>query len=113
MSSNSIEILSLDSPIFAELKQQINSEIQRVLMQADLGNFQGGEISAKINIVLYPDYVDDYDFKRPGIDYQVVTNLRKQYKQTGGFHPQYEELRAIDGVYGLVHIEDAQMDFLD
>lgn len=113
MSSTSIEIISLDSPIFVELKQQINSEIQRVLLQADPGNFQGGEITAKINIVLYPDYVDDYDFKRPGIDYQVVTNLRKQYKQIGGFHPQLEEIRSVDGVYGLVPVEEAQMDFLD
>lgn len=83
-----------------ELKRQINSEIQRVLMQAELGHFEGGDVTAKIVINVVKDAVDGYEFKRPAIDYSVTTNLRKQYKQTGGYHTLDNELLSVEGFMG-------------
>lgn len=115
--------INFNSQIFEELREQINTAIQLCLHKTEVGNFDSGDISIKINVKLL-DHVENfkneygeeypYEYKTPVFEYAVTTNLKEAHKLSGMFIENDSELvREDDGHFSLKPIEKAQISIFD
>lgn len=116
--------INVDSPLFKEALNLLDSEIKRIVEKIYNDEFKSGEVTLKLNIRLVEDFkefpaVDDLGFKnseivyfnKPIIEHNVSTTLKKQFKEKGSISLD-SEIKKIDGQFVLVPVKDPQLDML-
>jgi hypothetical protein len=125
LSSRVLEI-DIYSPIFQEMLNNLNTEIERTIKKVYDKDFVGGEISLKLNIEIpkaFKDFpkkdefgemtVKTYAYRRPRFIHKVTTTLKKQFKQEGEYEAEREIKVDDDGRFIAVPVEDPQVSMFD
>lgn len=118
--------VNIMSPVFNSLLNNVDKEIKRCVGLVLDHNFEGAEISIKLNIEI-PEAIKDvpvlneegeltnfsYKYRKPHFNHRVTSTLKKQYKKEGG----YSEDKMIlfrDGEYIVAPvIKEEQISILD
>jgi len=117
---------SIHSPVFEDFKTDINENIQACMKEVYAGNFEGGEISAKISIELgygYEHYpatdengeISDkvYQYRKPVMEHKITLTLKKRHETKGKYNAEGMELKADDDRFILAEVAKAQLSFVD
>lgn len=117
--------IDIESPVFKCMLHDLNKEIKRVIEKVYDEEFEAGEITVKLALMIpngYKEYprVDEfgdasfetYKYRRPHFEHKVSTTLKKQYKQEG-IYSEEKEVRFKDGHYVVVPIIEPQMSIFD
>lgn len=117
--------IDIQSPIFACMLNDLNSEIVRVIDKVYKGEFEGGEVNLKLGLTIDNGYkefpreneygetiYDTYKYKKPNFEHNVTTTLKKQYKQKGSYTEEKEVVYE-DGQYMVKPIEEPQMNLFE
>lgn len=117
--------INIDSPLFNEAINLLDSEIKRIIEKLYDEEFKEGEVTLKLKISLQEDYkefpvIDDlgYEdskivyFNRPSIDHNVSTTLKKQYREKGSISLDSEIKKNDKGEFILSPVVEPQLDLL-
>lgn len=113
--------IDIDSPVFEDMLDDVNEEIQRCIQKVYDGDFEAGEISLKLTIELpdalkeipkvneYGEIINElYKYKKPRFEHKITTTMKKQFKQEGIFTGE-REVEFVDGKFITIPIEEQQM----
>lgn len=116
--------INVDSPLFKEALNLLDSEIKRIVEKIYNDEFKSGEVTLKLNISLVEDFKefpveDELGFKenkivyfnKPVIEHSVSTSLKKQYKEKGSISLD-SEIKKIDDQFILVPVEEPQLSMI-
>jgi len=99
------KVLDIDvySPIFAEMLDNLNAEIQRTIKKVYDKDFANGEISLKLSIDIpnafknfsktneFGEVLNEtYTYRAPKFEHKITTTLKKQFKQEGTYEEERE-----------------------
>lgn len=117
--------INVDSPLFKEAINLLDSEIKRIVEKLYDEEFKSGEVTLKLKLSLVDDFKefpvkDELGFKdnkivyfnRPVIEHNVNTTLKKQYKEKGNISLDSQIKKIDEGEFVLVPIEEPQLDLL-
>lgn len=123
------EVLDIDieSPIFEEMLDNLNSQIKACIKKVFDNEFVGAEISLKMNIQIPNDYkefpsedpvtgkmkIKTYKYRRLTLAHKATSTLKKQFVQDGTFDEERELKQNSDGSFGAFPIENPQISFED
>lgn len=124
--SRSVLDIDIQSPVFQEMLDNLNMEIQRTIKKVYDKDFQGGEITLKLNIEIPEAYKyfpktdefgemteETYKYRQPNFKHAVTTTLKKQFKQEGIYNAEKEVVLNTDGKFVVVPLENPQMSIDD
>ena len=116
--------LNLKSQAFTEFCCNFNTAIIECLSELYEGNFEGGDIAAKVSIEIergvefFPTTEMDengkikeksYHYKKPNIEHKVTLTLKKRAEAKGGYVPHAMELKKDNDQYLLSPVTKAQL----
>lgn len=117
--------IDINSEAFQCMLKDMNSEIQRCILNVFDEKFEAGEITLKLNIELPKAYenfpsvdiegeptVKTFKYRKPVFDHKITTTLKKQYKRDGGYTDK-RDIQLKDGKFIAVPIKEAQMNIDD
>lgn len=95
--------INIDSPVFEDMLENLDTEIQRVVKSVYENEFAEGEINLKLNLKIktdteefattdeYGDVVNEtYRYRKPDFEHKVTTVMKKTYSQKGSYSPKRE-----------------------
>lgn len=119
--------IDVESPVFGEMLDNLNEEIQRTIKKVYDKEFESGEISLKLTIEIpkafktfakadeFGEIVNEtYSYRAPKFDHKITTTLKKQFKQEGTYAEE-REVQFEDGKFVAipVKLKDPQMSIDD
>lgn len=119
--------IDIESPVFSEMLNNLNEEIQRTIKKVYDKEFESGEISLKLTIEIpkafktfpktneFGEIVNEtYSFRAPKFDHKITTTLKKQFKQEGSYAEEREvQFEGGKFVVAPVKLKDPQMSIED
>lgn len=118
--------ISIDSPIFNEMRDNLNVEIERCIRKVYDKEFVAGEISLKLTIEIpaalkefpkvneFGEIVQElYKYRKPNFKHQVTTTLKKQFKQEGTYSEEREVQVDEEGNFIAVPLKSPQISMFD
>lgn len=114
-------ILNVNSPAMESAVKSLDMMLKRCLNQLMEGNFEGGEITLKLDVNVEPSVewfptVDKYtgentstpyEYRKPSIKHKATMQL-KQKDECSGAYTGKVEIKEIDGDFVVFPIEDRQ-----
>ena len=114
-------VLDVNSPAMESAVKSLDMMLKRCLNQLKEGNFEGGEITLKLDVNVEPSVewfptVDKYtgentstpyEYRKPSIKHKATMQL-KQKDECSGAYTGKVEIKEIDGDFVVFPIEDRQ-----
>lgn len=114
-------VLDVNSPAMESAVKSLDMMLKRCLNQLMEGNFEGGEITLKLDVNVEPQVewfptVDKYtgentstpyEYRKPSIKHKATMQL-KQKDECSGAYTGKVEIKEIDGDFVVFPIEDRQ-----
>ena len=114
-------VLDVNSPAMESAVKSLDMMLKRCLNQLMEGNFEGGEITLKLDVNVEPSVewfptVDKhtgentstpYEYRKPSIKHKATMQL-KQKDECSGAYTGKVEIKEIDGDFVVFPIEDRQ-----
>ena len=109
--------INIDSSVFEELRENINDAMLKCLEEVHQGNFNGGEISIKINIdfdkeqEVLPNHKIMH-YKKPNIEHKTSLTLKRNLSVKGGYNEKLA-LKKDGKRFILERVHEAQLSLED
>lgn len=119
--------IDVESPVFSEMLDNLNEEIQRTIKKVYDKEFESGEISLKLTIEIpkafktfgktdeFGEIINEtYSYRSPKFDHKITTTLKKQFKAEGTYAEE-REVQFENGKFVAVPVKlkDPQMSIDD
>jgi hypothetical protein len=117
--------MELTSPIFDEMREQLDAAIKDCITRVYNKEFESGEVTLKLSIELPETYKilpkegkygemssEKYYYRKPRFKHNTTTSLKKQFK-TDGVYTDDREVQLDDDVFIAKKIDDRQISLFD
>ena len=119
--------IDVESPVFSEMLDNLNEEIQRAIKKVYDKEFESGEIALKLTIEIpkafktfakadeFGETINEmYSYRSPKFKHNITTTLKKQFKSEGTYAEE-REVQFEDGKFVVVPVKlkDPQMSIAD